>query len=376
MTLSEAYNILGLEKNCTLEEIKSAYRKLVLKTHPDKGGKQEDFIKIQSAYEILCNFNKTDINTDDFEIPIPEELRKVIDEIVLDFNRIYSQAENLCNKKFDLFYNDMNNYIKVATRDQLKNFNQTFSEKWNLFIKNLFKEFNMNCNSLIKKYDGWFSKSMEVFFEEIYLSELKNYKNNPRFYLYLFLLFIASLIASFITFGTSNMIAILIIIISMPINLFLTKFIWKIDCDSRKKKVEDLQILDIKPFKVSDNFDFSSSNTLKEGHKLKKDGLSTGGSAGILVALASGKNFFGDALIGGAIGYAVGTVIDRFMNPTEKMRAQLQNEFENLMKLAHQEILEYVISSHQELLENLAKKVTDNYENRIKETIKLLKSGI
>ncbi len=47
------YKELGLKKNATRSEIKSAYRSLVKKHHPDAGGKKERFLAIQNAWETL-----------------------------------------------------------------------------------------------------------------------------------------------------------------------------------------------------------------------------------------------------------------------------------------------------------------------------------
>lgn len=47
------YAILGVSRTSTPADIKSAYNKLVLINHPDKGGDREKFIKIQNAYEAL-----------------------------------------------------------------------------------------------------------------------------------------------------------------------------------------------------------------------------------------------------------------------------------------------------------------------------------
>lgn len=45
----DAYEILGLKEDATEEDVKIRYRELSMKHHPDKGGKQEDFVKITEA---------------------------------------------------------------------------------------------------------------------------------------------------------------------------------------------------------------------------------------------------------------------------------------------------------------------------------------
>lgn len=59
---SKAYEILGIEKNSTEEDIKKAYRQMALKYHPDRvthlgedvrKAAEEKFKKIQEAYETV-----------------------------------------------------------------------------------------------------------------------------------------------------------------------------------------------------------------------------------------------------------------------------------------------------------------------------------
>lgn len=62
MNYRDYYQILGVSKNATQEEIKKAYRKLAVKYHPDKnqGDKQaeERFKEISEAYEVLGDSKK------------------------------------------------------------------------------------------------------------------------------------------------------------------------------------------------------------------------------------------------------------------------------------------------------------------------------
>lgn len=56
--MTNHYEILGIRENATPEEIKEAYRKRALETHPDRTGseaKQEEFIKVNAAYQTLSN---------------------------------------------------------------------------------------------------------------------------------------------------------------------------------------------------------------------------------------------------------------------------------------------------------------------------------
>lgn len=56
------YNLLGVARNASEAEIKTAYRKLAMKYHPDRnpGNKdaEENFRKINTAYEVLSDANK------------------------------------------------------------------------------------------------------------------------------------------------------------------------------------------------------------------------------------------------------------------------------------------------------------------------------
>ena len=58
---TEFYERIGVQKTATMDEIKKAYRKKAIKMHPDKGGDQEEFQKLQVAYDTLFDKDKREI---------------------------------------------------------------------------------------------------------------------------------------------------------------------------------------------------------------------------------------------------------------------------------------------------------------------------
>ncbi|MDH4139124.1 MAG: molecular chaperone DnaJ [Coriobacteriia bacterium] len=52
------YDILGVKKDASSDEIKKAFRKLARKYHPDAGGSEERFKEVNEAYEVLSDSEK------------------------------------------------------------------------------------------------------------------------------------------------------------------------------------------------------------------------------------------------------------------------------------------------------------------------------
>ena len=61
MAKRDYYEVLGLKKGASKDDIKSAYRKLAKKYHPDinkEPGAEEKFKEVQEAYDVLFDDNK------------------------------------------------------------------------------------------------------------------------------------------------------------------------------------------------------------------------------------------------------------------------------------------------------------------------------
>ena len=52
---ADPHDILGVPRGASVDEIKAAYRKLALATHPDKGGSADEFFRVARAYRALLN---------------------------------------------------------------------------------------------------------------------------------------------------------------------------------------------------------------------------------------------------------------------------------------------------------------------------------
>lgn len=55
------YEILGIDKNATIQEIKRAYRNKSKEFHPDSGGSEEEFVSIKKAFDCLSDSERREV---------------------------------------------------------------------------------------------------------------------------------------------------------------------------------------------------------------------------------------------------------------------------------------------------------------------------
>lgn len=56
--MKDYYNILGIDPTSSDDQIRTAYKKLAMQHHPDRGGNQAKFQEIQEAYSVLSDTHK------------------------------------------------------------------------------------------------------------------------------------------------------------------------------------------------------------------------------------------------------------------------------------------------------------------------------
>src|SRR5882757_7369478 len=58
MSKRDYYEVLGVKKDASADEIKKAFRKAAVEHHPDRGGDETKFKEINEAYEVLKDADK------------------------------------------------------------------------------------------------------------------------------------------------------------------------------------------------------------------------------------------------------------------------------------------------------------------------------
>ena len=51
----DAYAVLGIDRGASDDAVRVAYRRMAKKHHPDKGGSEEEFLRVQEAYQVLSD---------------------------------------------------------------------------------------------------------------------------------------------------------------------------------------------------------------------------------------------------------------------------------------------------------------------------------
>ena len=362
MTLNEAYQFLGVTESSTSQEIKKAYRTKAILTHPDKGGSAKDFIMVQAAYEIICKFN---IQAGGEGLPIPDELKEVISQLVNEFQNKYISIEQDCNEKLNKLKVDLFTYIDRTPRRHLYEYNQHFISLWESTLRSLFHQFNQDCNNLLKKYETWFkpfTEDLELIFEKEYREEIKNYKHSPTFYI---ISVVWTFILGYIIFSTdASFLSQMGWLITLD-SLFILGT-WRLACLRNKKmanEVTHIQVLTTAPFSISSDADFEASSALKQGFNSSVMAAKIGAAIGFAL---------GGTAQGAIIGLAVSEIANRIMHSTSEVKSSLKIETGKFIDTVRPDIINYSLQSHQQFMAQIHDKVIQNYEARVKQSVKMI----
>ncbi len=383
MTLREAYDVLGLPPEATAAQAKAAYRRLVAEAHPDRGGRTSDFIRIRAAYEILSAFlgerrpdggpaGQRDGSSGglwDDEIPVPAGLRDVIDAIVNDFREQQRWAETETLTHLDRFERNMRDHVRTASRSELRQFSTTFANGWAAVVRALFSTCNMRCDDIVQRYESWYTGDTQAFFDGLYRKELLRFPLRRRFW-EVFVILGALAGALSVVVGWEGpwrrWVSVAMILVAAIVAFGVHWWTARRQRRTRQKR----EPLDVVVFEMDERTRFPTETALRRG-RLTTAAL---GLAGAFVGGAASGGF-AIPVVGAMAGAALGGAFDRFLNPTEQMRKNMEHDLGRFMALARTQVTAYVLEAHAELLDQVRGQIVDDYRDRVQETVKLLTAG-
>ena len=166
---NDYYKLLSINEKSDNKEIKKSFYKLSLINHPDKGGNEESFKKINMAYEILKDEDlkrKYDSLRNEFVINMNKKLK---------MSTSHSFKSTNYNEKPNYKPNEKNNYSNNTNyyKNRDKNFNEKFYKK-----NNTDKEFKDE-----NKHDfNWESNFEDVKNENNYQYYYDDFNKSENFY--------------------------------------------------------------------------------------------------------------------------------------------------------------------------------------------------
>ena len=354
MNIQESFSILKINYNASLEDIKHAYKKRAFETHPDRGGNASEFVKVRAAYEILLKYvqNNSDEKPEDFDIPIPEELRTVIDGIVNGFCYIYNNNSNNIHAKFNLMRSEISSYINRSDLQTLgSSFCNYFQGTIYSTINSITDANNKQTQLLLQNYEKWFSSKFNELNNEIYAVAKFNYWKSTNF--------IISIVVSLLTiFASYYFFEQLLIGIIIGFIILISFYYYSIN-----EKAKATQR--IKPKDFSFNFNnvssistsianhirgFTTASQIAAWSGIRSNDLSTG-IAGVLIGAAI--QFIGELTAGG--------------KKTKLLTEALKTTFE-----IEEDFSKYYSEEMQKFLNELQDNIKNNYKERNKKLILLL----
>jgi len=139
----DPYEILGVSKRFTLEELKEKYKRVAKRVHPDRGGNEKLFKLVTLAYKQLIEIFKL------------KQINKEFNELKSDFQEFSTNQDNQQRRNKDLKQHS-NKHSKQSSSRNSQNLNRDFSDVFNsVYEENKVKDpYDNGYGNLMMESDG------------------------------------------------------------------------------------------------------------------------------------------------------------------------------------------------------------------------------
>lgn len=168
---NDYYKVLNISDKADLKEIKKSFYKLSLESHPDKGGNEENFKKINNAYEIL----KDEKQKQQYDL-IRKEYLAAFD---IKFNSIKNKNDfSSGNRNKEKYGNSHYNANSSSRSDNRNHYSSYSSNKHNNFYNNFYRQNNYENSKSESNQNNYNSNEYNNNFYS------RNEYNNNNYYSY------------------------------------------------------------------------------------------------------------------------------------------------------------------------------------------------
>lgn len=345
-SFEQAFTILQIPSTSSIDEIRKAYRELAKLHHPDRGGRVEDFIRIRAAYEILKQHYK-DTDSDEFDIPIPEELEKLIREIVAGFYSLQDNAQSRVRYEFRKLKSKCLSEIRESSISGLSDFDRRLQKRIKNTIHSCFDKTSEDLENLLKGYDIWFTEKFKETFDTLYNFQRTRFYRAKSFKEYLMFSIIIALIFSHITAW----------IIFFPVVLVLMYIGYRYHLHSFKRNEF---LLKVSSFEIST----SQSDVVVESMISKIRELKTLSIGSAYLGFRTGHPIIG-AIV------AIGSMVVNESRSAQK-KQELINATDSIIDGAENELVDHLNQHLHKLSKTINNDVEENYRSRNRNIVKLI----
>jgi curved DNA-binding protein CbpA len=118
--LTNPYDLMGLNTNSSINELKKAYYHLSLLCHPDKGGNKEDMMILHRSYKFISEeFSKRDNQKTTYQ-ELEDEFTKFCKEQEFEKPPSWSQIYHETNDWINEFNNEFNKQFTISSENHFE----------------------------------------------------------------------------------------------------------------------------------------------------------------------------------------------------------------------------------------------------------------